>query len=89
MLRLKAESYMLLVGIAELACVGLMIFGRTRVSLLATWVLLLIMAGAVYTHVMVGDKINDMTPAFAAFVLVLTRLYTMGALNDVQIKVKV
>ena len=88
-LRLKPEFYMLMVGILEISCVGLLLFGRARPAVLATWALLVLMVGALYTHVAVGDKPNDCIPAAIALFLVLTRLYTIGALDEVKIKVKI
>lgn len=80
---------MMLVGVIELSCVGLLLFGRSRPGVLATWALLVLMAGAVYTHFSIGDRLPEMAPALAALAFVLTRLYAMGALDDAQIKIKI
>lgn len=87
-LRLNPHAYMTLVGIAELVCVGLLVFGRSRVGLLSNWVLLVIMLGALYTHYSVGDTLQDMGGALAGLTFVLTRLYTLGALNTDEITMK-
>lgn len=86
LLRLSPPGYMTLVGVVELSCVGLLLFGRSRVGVLATWTLLLVMAGAIYTHISVRDSLQDMGGAFAGLGFVLTRLYTMGALTSTSIK---
>ena len=81
---------MLLVGLTELACVVLIVFAFiNRVAVLATWALLVLMFGALYTHYMVGDSLNDMGGAFFGLAIVLIRLYTMGALWQAEIKIKV
>lgn len=82
LLQLSAGGYMLIVGATELACVGLLLFGRSRVGVLVTWLLLVIMVGALYTHISIGDSLQDMGGALAGLGFVLTRLYTMGALNS-------
>ena len=86
---------MLLVGGTELVCVGLILFARTGLfsrshpELVATWVLLLIITGAIYTHISIGDRLPDMALALVGLASALTRLYTMGALDNIKIKVKV
>ena len=80
---------MTLVGGTELVCVALLLFGRSRPGLLATWVLLALMVGALYTHYSIGDTLQEMGGALAGLGFVLTRLYTMGALRSVEVKVKV
>ena len=72
---------MTLVGATEVACVGLLIFGRSRIGLMSTWTLLAIMVGAIYTHIRIGDTIQDMGGALAGLGFLLTRLYTMGAID--------
>lgn len=84
LLRLSPSGYMTIVGVTELVCVGLLLFGRSRLGLLATWVLLIIMVGALYTHFSVGDVIQDMFMALVGLAFVLARLYTMGALNSAE-----
>lgn len=89
LLRLKPEIYMFLVGLTELVCVGLIIlYGRSRIGVLTTWMLALIMVGALYTHFMVGDDIADMGGALFGLAFVLTRLTTMGELKKMDIKIK-
>ena len=81
---------MLLVGLTELTCVVLIVFAFIgRAAVFATWVLLGIMLGALYTHFMVGDAPKDMGGAFFGLAIVLIRLYTMGALWQTEIKIKV
>ncbi len=72
---------MLCVGVVEIACVGLLLFGRARPAVLATWVLLVFMADAIYTHIAISDKLNDTIPTIIGLVLVLARLWAMGALD--------
>ncbi len=89
LLQLSPDAYLLIVGVTELVCVGLLLFGRNRMGVLATWVLLGVMGGALYTHYSVGDTLQDTAGAIAGLGFVLTRLYTMGALNQgVEIKIK-
>ena len=85
---------MLIVGLTEVTCAlvitlsfFLPLLGRPAV--LATWVLLVIMFGALYTHFMVGDAVNEMGGAFFGLAIVLIRLYTMDALWQAEIKIKV
>ena len=89
LLHLSPVGYMTLVGATELVCVGLLLFGRSRPGVLSTWVLLAIIVGALYTHVSIGDTVQDMGGALAGLVFLMTRLYTMGALRNVEIKVKI
>lgn len=79
---------MMIVGATEVVCVGLLLFGRSRVGLLSTWTLLGIMVGAIYTHISIGDSLQDMGGALAGLGFVLTRLYTMGAINSAEVRVK-
>ena len=88
LLQLSPYGYMTLVGATELTCVGLLLFGRSRAGLLSTWVLLVLMIGAIYTHYSIGDSLQDMGGALAGLGFVLTRLYTMGALNSAEVKIK-
>lgn len=88
LLRLSPQGYMTIVGATELVCVGLLLFNRSRVGLLSTWVLLGIMVGAIYTHFSIGDTLQDMGGALAGLGFVLTRLYTMGALNSAEVRMK-
>lgn len=82
------------VGLTEVTCAVVIIlsfflphFGRP--SVLATWALLVLMFGALYTHFMLGDAVNDMGGAFFGLAIVLIRLYTMDALWQAEIKIKV
>ena len=86
LLHLSPSGYMTLVGVVELSCVVLLLFGRSRVGVLATWALLVVMVGALYTHISIRDTIQDMGGAFAGLGFVLTRLYTMGALTSTNLK---
>lgn len=88
LLHLSPHAYMTIVGATEVVCVGLLLFGRSRVGLLSTWTLLGIMVGALYTHVNIGDSLQDMGGAFAGLAIVLIRLYTMGALNSAEVRIK-
>lgn len=89
-IRLDPGLYMLIVGLTELVCVVLIVSGiYSRRGILATWVLLVIMFGALYTHVMVGDAPKDMGGAFFGLAIVLVRLYTGGAFRQAKIKAKV
>ena len=77
---------MFLVGLTEVICVAVIITSYFipflgRPSMLATWTLLMMMFGALYTHFMVGDAVNEMGGAFFGLAIVLTRLYTMGAIS--------
>lgn len=85
---------MLIVGLTEIICVTVIILSfflpfLSRLSVLATWALLVIMFGAFYTHFMVGDAVSDMGGAFFGLAIVLIRLYTMDALWQAEIKIKV
>ena len=75
---------MKIVGITELVCVFLLMIGNR----MATWVLLVIMIGALYMHFSVGDDIKDMNMAFVGLGSVLVRLYTMNS-NSYVMKWKI
>ena len=89
MFHLQATTYMLIVGIIEVTCAGLIVLGDYRLRKLATWGLLVVMLGALYTHYVAGHPPPQFVPAVVALSLVLTRLYTMGALQQVEVKVKI
>lgn len=85
---------MFTVGLTEVICVTVIILSFLlpflgRPAVLATWTLLVMMFGAIYTHFMVGDAVNEMGWGFFGLVIVLTRLYTMGALWQAEVKIKV
>ena len=85
---------MFIVGLTEVTCAVVIILSfflpfLGRPSVLATWALLVIMFGALYTHFMVGDAVNDMGGAFFGLAIVLIRLYTMDAFWQAEIKIKV
>ena len=86
--RLDPAAYMMIVGVVELVCVGLLLFGRSRLGLLSTWALLVIMVGALYTHLSMRDTLQDMGGAIAGLGFVLTRLYTMGAFSSAERRLK-
>jgi len=79
---------MLIVGLIELVCAAAITFGQYRYGKLATWALLVVMFGAIYTHYAVHHPADKFIPAFIALGLVFTRLYTMGALQQAEIKIK-
>lgn len=79
---------MLIVGFIEVTCAGVIAIGQFRYGKLATWVLAVLMLGALYTHYTVHHALHQWIPAFVCFILAMTRLYTMGALNQVEVKVK-
>ena len=85
---------MFAVGLTEVVCVLVIILSfflafLGRPAVLATWALLVLMFGALYTHYMVGDAVNEMGGAFFGLAIVLIRLYTMDALWQAEIKIKV
>ena len=88
LLYLSPQAYMTIVGATEVICVGLLLFGRSRLGLLSTWTLLGLILGAIFTHLSIGDTLQNMGGAFAGLAFVLTRLYTMGALNSAELRVK-
>ena len=86
--------YMFMVGLTEVTCVSLIILSiflpsLGRLAVVATWLLLVMMFGAIYSHFMIGDAVSEMGWAFYGLAIVLVRLYTMDALWQDKIKVKV
>ena len=86
-LKLDPDIYRLLVAITELTCVGAIIFLKPRLQVLATYTLLVMMLGALYTHYAVGDAAHKFGGAIFGLVIVLLRLYTMGELHRVTVKI--
>lgn len=84
--KLDADVYRMAVGITELGCVVAILFLDRRVRVLATYILLLFMVGALYTHFMVGDTLKEAGGAIFGLTMVLIRLYTMG---NLEIKLRV
>ena len=94
LIHLNPSLYMFTVGLTEVACVAIIILSFFLPflgcpSVLATWVLLVMMFGAIYSHFMIGDAVSEMGWAFFGLAIVLIRLYTMDALWQTEIKVKV
>ncbi len=73
--------YRLIVAVTELVCVGTILLAEYRLRVLATWVLLVVMVGALYTHIMLHHPPNKLGGAIFGLVLVLTRLFTMGQIH--------
>ena len=80
LLKLSAETYRVLVGVVELTMVILMLVGyqKRRLQVLTTYSLLLLMIGALYTHVAVGDPVEKLVPAGVCLVLIVIRLHVLG-----------
>ena len=76
-LKLDPNVYRVLVGVVELACVGAILLLEPQLQLLATYVLLVNMVGALYTHYMIGDRLQEAGAAIFGLTIVLTRLYVM------------
>ena len=88
LLKLEPTTYMLIVGLIEVACAGLIAVGKHPYSKFATWALAVVMLGALYTHYSVHHPLAQCVPALVCFSLAMARLYTMGALHQVEVKVK-
>ena len=84
-IRPDPDVYHGFVGIIELGCALLIIAGIPKARLYALFVLLVVMIGAIYSHVALHDPVNNIVPAVVALVLVLTLLYLDGA---VSVKIK-
>lgn len=80
---------MLIVGVVEVLCAVVMIVGNYHQRKLATWALLVVMVGAIYTLYSLHRPPPQFVPACVALSLILVRLYTMGALEQVQVKIKI
>ena len=79
-LKLSAETYRVLVGVVELTMVVLMLVGyqKRRLQVLTSYGLLVLMIGALYTHVMVRDPVEKMAAAGVCLALVVVRLHVLG-----------
>lgn len=79
-LKLSAETYRVLVGLAELTMVVLMVVGyqKRRLQVLTAYGLLLLITGALYTHLMIRDPVEKMAAAMLCFALIVIRLYVLG-----------
>ena len=86
-IRPDPEIYRVSVGITELGCALLIIAGTPKARLCALYMLLVVMIGAVYSHVALRDPIIEVAPAAIALVLILSLLYLDGVLS-VKIKTK-
>ncbi len=80
---------MLIVGILEVACALTIAIGKYRYGKLATWALLVVMVGAIYSHYSVNHPVSEFVLAMVALSLILVRLYTMGAFEQVEVKLKI
>ena len=84
-IRPDPDVYRAFVGIIELGCALLIIAGIPKARLYALFVLLVVMIGAIYSHIALHDPVNNIAPAVVALLLILTLLYLEGALS-VKIK---
>ena len=75
---LDADLFRILVGCLELGCVAILIIGNPRMKTMATYVLAIIMIGAIYTHYMINDPVQKMVASFIASILILLRLFSTG-----------
>ncbi len=89
LLHMQPATYMLIVGIVEVLCAVVIVLGNYQQGKLATWALLVMMTGAIYTLYSIHHPAPNFVPACIALGLILVRLYTMGALDQVQVKVKI
>ena len=86
-IRPDPDIYRASVGITELGCALLIIAGIPKARLCALCTLLIVMIGAIYSHVALHDPVNDVAPAVIALTLVLSLLYLDGVLS-VKVKTK-
>ena len=86
-IRPDPDVYRTFVGIIELGCALLVLAGIPKARLYALFTLLVVMIGAIYTHIALHDPVNKMAPAIFAFILILSLLYLDGTLS-VKIKTK-
>ena len=86
-IRPDPDIYRTSVGITELGCALLIIAGIPKARLCALCTLLVVMIGAIYTHIALHDPVNEVAPAAVALTLVLSLLYFDGVLS-VKVKTK-
>lgn len=86
-IRPDPDVYRALVGIIEVGCALLTVAGVPKARLYALFTLVVLMIGAIYSHIALHDPVNKMVPAIFALLLVLSLLYLDGALS-VKIKTK-
>ena len=78
---------MLMVGIVEVSCVAAILLPiNLKQKVLATWVLVGVMAGALYMHFMVGDGLKEAMPAIMCSVLCVLRLFLLGSIDPPKIR---
>jgi len=75
------DVYRVSVGILEVACALLLIAGTPRAKTYSLYVLLLVMIGALYTHIVLHDEVKEMMGAIFALILILTRLTLDGTIS--------
>lgn len=75
---LDADLFRILVGCLELGCVAIFIIGNPHLKTMATYVLAIIMIGALFTHYMINDPVQKMAASFIAIILILLRLFSTG-----------
>jgi len=81
------DIYRSFVGIIELGCTLLIIAGTPTARLYALFTLLVVMIGALYTHIALLDAVNNMIGAAVALLMILSLLYSDGTLH-VKVKTK-
>jgi len=75
------DVYRAFVGILEVSCAVLLIAGTPRAKLYSLYVLLIVMIGALYSHIALHDDVKEMMGAIFAIILILTRLALDGAIS--------
>ena len=84
-MKLEADVYRAAVAILELLCVACILCPKSSIQFYGSLTLLVIMVGAIFTHMAVNDPPVKLIPAVLAAGLVLSRLLLVGSL---QVKVK-
>ena len=84
-----ADQYRTVIGYVELVCAVLLILGPAPLQVLSSVVLLMIMAGAVQTLYMVGERRPAMfAPAVATAVGLILNIYLLTRAPEEKIKKK-
>jgi len=68
------RTYMRTIGVLEVLGALMLLFGNTKIKIVSSFLLMTIMAGAVFTHFMMGHKFGQMVPAAVLFILLLAHL---------------
>lgn len=79
--------YRVAVGVTEVVCAILLYLGKKRVSYMASWVIVGLMVGALYTHYALHHPLHMMTAATVCLLLAVVRILALADKDSIKVKI--